>query len=208
MSAGIFNIEIEQGTTWARTLFFGEGDKGLILNSDSQSSIAVDAVAKTFTRNDDGSWLNDGLEIGDYLVTAGFPASANNGSKIITDISAKIITCAGDTLITESAAPLTTGNPVIVLKAMDMTNCTGQSMIRKKYASLSPAATITVTFDAIRVNGMVTLSLTNTQTSAIPAGETPDASASQYVWDLELTMSGVVSRRLEGTVAVSPEATK
>ena len=208
MAAGIYNFTIEQGTTWSKTLYFAQRDVGLILDTSSNTTITVDATAKTYTRSDSGSWSDDGLQVGDYLVVSGFVESANNGSHIITTLTDTVITCSGSTLTDETISPVTTNAEVVILKAMNLTSYTGAAMIRKKYSSTAASATMTVTFNATRTSGIVTLSLTNTQTSAIPAGEDSEATASQYVWDLEFTLSGVVTRMLQGTVSISPEATK
>jgi hypothetical protein len=208
MAAGTYDFTIEQGTTWSKTFYFAQSGVGTVLPSTSTTEVTVDATAKTFTRDDNGSWIDDGLTDGDYLVISGFSESENNGSHLITDLTDSVITCSGSTLVDEIAIPEYTGDKIIILKAMDFTDYTGAAMIRKKYSSTSPDATITVAFDPIRTNGSVSLSLTNTQTSAIPAGENAETTASKYVWDFELTISGVVSRVLQGVVSISPEATK
>lgn len=92
---------------------------------------------------------------------------------------------------------------------MDLTGYTGRAMVRKKYSSTSASATFTVTFANDRTTGVVTLSLTATQTAAIPAGESVDDVASQYVWDFELVdIAGIVIRVLKGVCYIDPEATK
>lgn len=209
MAAGTYNFTIEQGSTWSKTFYFAQSGIGLILPNTSLTNITIDATDKTFTRDDvGGSWLDDGLVQGNYIVTSGFVESTNNGSFLISTLTATTITCATATLHNEVASPLITGNSIYVLKAMDLTSYAGAAMIRKKYSSTAAAATMTVTFNATRASGILVLSLTNTQTSAIPAGENEDTSASQYVWDLELTLSGTVTRMLQGVVSISPEATK
>jgi len=209
MPAGICNFTIEQGTTWGKTVYLTQRGIGKVLLEDSNASITVDATAKTFTRDDGGSWLDDGLQAGDYIVNAGFPEAENNASHIITTLTASVITCAASTLKSDSASPSVTGNKLVVLKARNLTGATGAAMIRKKYSSPTPAATITVAFNpATRLDGQVNFSLTDTQTSLIPCGEDVDASASQYVWDFEMVITPVKSRELEGVVKISPEATK
>jgi hypothetical protein len=209
MAAGTYNFTIEQGTTWGRTFYFAQSGVGLTLPITSTTSITVDETTKTYVRDDvGGSWLDDGLVNGDYLVISGFVESENNGSHLITTLTASTITCSGSTLKDEVASPSITEEPLYILKAMDLTSYTGAAMIRKKYSSTAASATITVTFNTTRTTGGVVLSLTNTQTSAITAGENSATSASQYVWDLELTKTLVVTRMLQGTVSVSPEATK
>lgn len=92
---------------------------------------------------------------------------------------------------------------------MDLTGYIGRAMVRKQYSSTSPIATFTVTFAADRTTGVVTLTLSATQTAAIPAGESVDDPDSQNVWDFELEdVSGVVMRVLKGACLIDPEATK
>lgn len=208
MAAGTYNFTIEQGTTWSKTFYFAQGDVGTILPITSVTTVTVDATAKTYTRDDDGSWTDDGLTVGDYIVISGFVETENNGSHLISAVTDTVITCATSTLVDEAASPVDTNAQLVILKAKDLTGYTGAAMIRKKYSSTSAAATITVTFNVTRATGGVVLSLTNTQTSAITAGESTEVSASQYVWDLEFTVGGAVTRMLQGVVTISPEATK
>lgn len=92
---------------------------------------------------------------------------------------------------------------------MDLTGYIGRAMVRKTYGATSPSATFTVTFDTDRTTGVVTLTLSATQTAAIPAGESVDGLDSQYVWDFELEdATGVVMRVLKGACYIDPEATK
>ena len=208
MAAGTYNFTIEQGATWSKTFYFAQGDVGRVFPVTSTTSITVDATAKTYTRDDGGSWIDAGLQSGDYLVISGLRESENNGSHIITTITDSVITCAGSTLVDEIASPTDLETQLVILKAKDLTSYTGAAMIRKKYSSTTADATITVTFNATRESGVVVLSLTNTQTSAISAGENIETSASKYVWDLEFTLSTTVTRMLQGVVTISPEATK
>lgn len=210
MAAGTYNFTIEQGTTWTKSFYFAQSGVGLIIPTTSATSITVDATAKTFTRDDvGGSWLaEDGLTNGTYIIINGFSEPENNGSFLIDTLTDTTITCSTATLVDEVAFPSANGIPIYILEAMDLTSYTGAAMIRKKYSSATPAATITVTFNVTPTTGGVILSLTNTQTSAIPAGDNVETTASQYVWDLELTKGGVVTRMLQGIVTISPEATK
>lgn len=75
---------------------------------------------------------------------------------------------------------------------------TARSQIRKWYTSLSPAATF---HTSINYNtGVLTLTLTDEQTSAIVAG--------RYVYDVELDDGEEVSRIVEGIVTVTPQVTR
>ena len=75
---------------------------------------------------------------------------------------------------------------------------TGQSQIRKHYTS-----TTAYNFDvsANHANGAVILTMSSAVTSTIPAG--------RYVYDCELTdsVSGKISRIVEGIVTVTPQVT-
>ncbi len=51
----------------------------------------VNASAATYTRDAD-SWLDDGFEVGDEVFFAGFLNEGNNGPKVITALSATVMT--------------------------------------------------------------------------------------------------------------------
>ncbi|MGA2160262.1 MAG: hypothetical protein ABSG90_13750 [Dehalococcoidia bacterium] len=207
MKPGRYDFIIDQGANWGQTFYFGNTAVGLALLPSSPYTVVVDGVAKTFTRNDGGSWLTDGLVTSNYLVCAGFQNQVNNGSHLITNVTAKVITCDGDTLTTETASPSISGQTVMVVKAMDFTAATGASMIRQQYSDVSPTVTITVAFSGTPTDGSIALSLTHVQTAAIPAGKDVCSQASQYVWDLNVTQSSLVTRMLEGKVSIDPSAT-
>lgn len=88
----------------------------------------------------------------------------------------------------------------------DLTGYDVAGKLKRTYASDSDS---TYAFGAIvaapATNGIVTLSLTNTQTDALKAGK--------YVYDVELqfTDSGgdiIIERLLEGTATVTPSVTR
>ena len=208
MKPGRYDFVIDQRTSWGKTFYFGNPSIGPTLTPSLNplASIVVDGLGKTFTRNDGGSWLVDGFAIGNYLVCGGFQNDVNNGSHLTTTATDLVMTCAGDTMVSETASPGITGQSIMVLKALDFTGATGASMIRQQYNSPTPAATITVAFPT-PANGGIALSLTNIQTAAITAGPTVCSSASQYVWDLIVTQSALVIRYLQGKVSIDPGAT-
>ena len=84
--------------------------------------------------------------------------------------------------------------------ALNLTGYTHAAQIRKSYDSTSATvAFTTTTTDAS--NGKFTLSLTNTQTAAIPHG--------RYVYDAVITASGGTKTRVvEGIVTVNPRVTQ
>ena len=82
---------------------------------------------------------------------------------------------------------------------LDMTNYTSAGQIRKTYTSSTVSATFTTSINAAA--GQVTISLTDTQTSALQAG--------RYVYDLNIESGGGVKTRvIEGQAVVTPGVTR
>ena len=82
---------------------------------------------------------------------------------------------------------------------LDLTDYTATAQIRKTYTSSSLSATFTTSIAAVA--GQVTISLTDTQTSALEAG--------RYVYDLNIESSlGVKTRVIEGQAVVTPGVTR
>lgn len=83
---------------------------------------------------------------------------------------------------------------------LDLTNYTSTAQIRKTYSS-STSVDFTVTFDSDRATGKITLSLTNSQTSAIKSG--------LYVYDVLISdINSKKTRVVEGTANISPMVTQ
>ena len=84
--------------------------------------------------------------------------------------------------------------------ALDLTSYTALAMILKTYQSTS-ATTFTSTFASDRTTGQITISLTDTQTSALESG--------RYVYDLVITdSSGTKTRVVEGIATVNPSVSR
>lgn len=83
---------------------------------------------------------------------------------------------------------------------LDLNGYTANSQIRKWYTSSNAAASFTTSINTS--SGVITLSLTSTQTSNLVSG--------RYVYDVELndTGSNEVSRIVEGIVTVTPQVTR
>lgn len=79
-------------------------------------------------------------------------------------------------------------------------NLTGYTFSAKmrKHAAATTYYTFTVTALAPASNGVVRLEMTDTTTSSIPAG--------RYIWDLLITISGVTTKAIKGTVIVEGTA--
>ena len=85
-------------------------------------------------------------------------------------------------------------------EVLNLTGYSTAAQIRKTYSSSSAAATFT-TSTGTPSEGKVTMSLTDTQTSALEAG--------RYVYDLLITDgSGSISRVVEGQATVTPGVTR
>jgi hypothetical protein len=79
---------------------------------------------------------------------------------------------------------------------VDFSSYTGAAQMRKSYTS-----SISYPFDvAVSNAGLVTLSMSATNTALIPAG--------RYLYDVEVTSDNIVSRIAEGIVTVTPQVTK
>jgi hypothetical protein len=83
--------------------------------------------------------------------------------------------------------------------ALDMTGYSAAAQIRKTYGSSSVSSTFSTSI--AEAAGQVTLSLTDTQTTALESG--------RYVYDLNVTSSGgQTTRVVEGQAIVTPGVTR
>lgn len=62
---------------------------------DELTPLSLGASAAGFTRNDGGSFLDDGFCVGMEVVSGDYTKSANQGPKMITAVSSTLITCSG-----------------------------------------------------------------------------------------------------------------
>lgn len=103
---------------------------------------------------------------------------------------------------------VTVTGPVPNLTPVDLTGYTARGQIRETAQS----ATIVVSFTCVvsdPTNGVITVSLTDEQTSAIPATGAKYSNYQTYYYDIEIeSAGGIVTRLLNGKVSVSPEVTK
>lgn len=86
---------------------------------------------------------------------------------------------------------------------VDLTTYTARMQVREKYTS--PSATVSLTTE----NGGITLGgVDGTIDIDINATTTAGIVAKEYVYDLELISSSVVTRLIEGKFIVTPEVTR
>ena len=89
------------------------------------------------------------------------------------------------------------GDPV------DLTTYTARMQVREKYSSTNPTVSLTTENGGITLGGdegTIDIDISSTATAAIVAKE--------YVYDLELVSSSVVTRLIEGKFIVTPEVTR
>ena len=82
----------------------------------------------------------------------------------------------------------------------DLTGYTASAKMAKGYSSTRTRTTITSTVAADAATGIVTLSLTATETAALDA-------PARYVYDLEITSGATVTRVIDGIINVRPNVT-
>lgn len=82
----------------------------------------------------------------------------------------------------------------------NLTGYTARAKMAKGYSSTRTRTTITTTIANDPTTGVVTLSLTSTETAGLDS--------ERYVYDLEIVSSGnIVTRAVEGIITVRPEVT-
>ena len=86
--------------------------------------------------------------------------------------------------------------------AFDLTGYTAEAKLAKGYSSTRTRTTMTSTIASDPTSGIVSLSLTSAQTTALDAPE-------RYVYDVEITQTstGNVTRVIEGIITVRPNVT-
>jgi hypothetical protein len=105
---------------------------------------------------------------------------------------ANLVIDQGSTYSTDLSLTDENGDP------LNLNGYSANSQIRKWYSSTNAAATFATTINT--TSGVITLGLTANQTSNLVAG--------RYVYDVEITDGGEVSRIVEGIVTVTPQVTR
>ena len=83
--------------------------------------------------------------------------------------------------------------------AFNLTGYTASAKLAKGFASTRTRTNMTTSIATDATTGVVTLSLTATETSALDA--------ERYVYDLEITSGTAVTRVIEGIITVRPQVT-
>lgn len=192
MKAGICDLLIQQGETFNRTI------TPMVTKTSVRASVSTQALEAStsivFATGGLGS-----IAIGDfvqftnktYKVTAGVADLSLGGTITI------------DKPLTEMVEA---GASVQVFSSYDLTGFSARASIRPT----ADSTTLTVAFTCLIVSNQITISLTDTETSAIPTVDKQKYSQlAKYTWDLEIeALDGTVTRLLNGIVTVSPEVTR
>ena len=86
--------------------------------------------------------------------------------------------------------------------AFDLTGYTAEAKMALGYSSTRSRVSITSSINSDPTTGIITLSLTPTQTAALDA-------PARYVWDLEITNTSTsdITRVIQGIITTSPNVT-
>lgn len=83
-------------------------DPGVAANYGA-ATVTVAAAGGTYTRSS-GSYLNDGFIVGQTVTFGGFANAGNNGAKVLTAVSALVLTVANAGMVNEATVASTTAN--------------------------------------------------------------------------------------------------
>ena len=104
---------------------------------------------------------------------------------------------------------ITLTGPSPTYTPIDVSLNTFRGQIRTSPQSVDVVATFTFGFATNGTDGVVLMSLTDLQTSGIPAAGSKYNSLTKYQYDVEMEdPAGNVTRLLNGTASVSPEVTR
>jgi len=195
MSAAVFDIEILQGATFERRLYF---TTQRIVTATAGSAL-VGATSIPIVSGGLGA-----IVAGDHVLFSGHSqAKTYIVSTGVADLSA------GGTLVLSS--PITevvSSDSISVYTPMDLTGATFESQVRSTADSTAIVATLTDTLAGTPTLGYIDISLTAAQTAAIPTTGETYKQKSTYYWDGELVISSKKYRSYNGKVTVSPEVTR
>lgn len=198
MVAGVYKLYIQQGETFSKDILLTNIKKVRCGNVSAQSLQYSSSVI--ITTGGLGA-----IATGDYISFS--TDNYTNKYKVTTGI-ADLSLGGTITLASQLLDMIDTGISVQVYSVFDLTGYTARAQLRPTADSSTLTATFTCSISS-PTNGIITISLTDTQTSAIPTtGKKYYNSYGSFTWDLEIVSGGVVSRILNDSVDVSPEVTK
>lgn len=210
MSAGVLNLEIEQGTTFRRRIYFyNKRVVTAILDYTSPLLVGSDSITFApggagFVNEDD--WVMIGSKVyKPILPTVEVPDVGPQPQPVDLGIGGTVeLTTPIEEEFTEETIPTAT-----VIVPMDLTGAEFNSQIRATANSPDIIATITSTLATNPLDGYFDLYISADDTGAIPTPDKTDyTKKAKYTCDGELVIGGDVQRSYNGTVMVSPQVTR
>lgn len=89
--SGSIGIELSYGGAMDTMIEAALGGTWAVAYNLATQTIAIDKDAKTLTRGA-GSWITDGVKVGDTFILAGSTTGANNGNYLISNVTALALT--------------------------------------------------------------------------------------------------------------------
>ena len=139
-------------------------------------TVSVDSVNNTFSRSTE-SWITDGVQVGDRIVTTGFEDPENNGTFLVSEVSELVITCETATGLKTASGDI--GVAVTTTRQRLKQGVTGKSYtIEEGFTDIGQhqnikGALVNQFSLAIATNAMVTGSFSLIGKSASPYSGTP-----------------------------------
>lgn len=206
MSAGVLNLEIDQGATFEKRMYFLT-KKIVTAIVDPTYTSPIGSTRIVFAPGGFGQVKN-----GDFLLvmnSAGEYESYKLDVPFFDLVDYIQLQEGGNVDTLTPLRQVIQGNEVIIASPMNLTNSTFTSQIRTSADSPDVVAQIECTLALDPLEGYYDLFLDDATTSAIPTvGKTDYTKKARFTCDGELRIGGRVVRSYNGTVYVSPETTK
>jgi hypothetical protein len=187
MTAGYYDITIEQGATWSMPVRKTEN-----LQTLTSLTLTGSTVTATLTSHD--------YSTGDSIFIEGANQAAYNGVQDITVTTDNAFTYT----ISPTVTPTTPATGTITAgKIYDLTGYTARMQVRKSKNSTDTEIELTTENGRITIdgaNGLITCNLAASATTLLDF--------SKGFYDLEIVTGSTVERLLEGRVTLSKEVTK
>ena len=180
--ATISNLSIDQGTTFSTSVTVNSTAASTKLTAALTNSATTANVASTVEFPENGNLTVENETIAYTGKTSSTFTGLTRGASSTTAIAH-----VDQIIVTFDSA------------ALDLTGYSTLAQLRKSYDS-STATTITTSITSA-TDGIIALSLTDTQTAALSSG--------RYQWDLTITSgSSVVTRVVEGIAIINPSVSR
>lgn len=168
-------------------------------------TVDVDATAKTFTRSA-GSFITDGVKVGDKITFGGFTNAGNNGTFVVTDVAALVVTCSAATglaNVTDDTEVTATTDRFVLKQGVTKKSFTIEEGFldvdqhQVMTGAMADSLSLNIAPDQIITGNMRLIGKVAGSFSATPLDESPDAASTTPVFN---SFSGSIK---ENAVAIS-----